>query len=100
MGVYRKFDDWWGEIENFSLRSERATADLGPMAQKWLMIAWGLGAISSERTSDGHAAEAAKDVRNAGWPEAADIIEQKTIPESQKIIRHNIREIAKENGIE
>ena len=97
--MYRNFEDWFGEIENFSTRGERALDALGPEAVQWLKTAWGLGCISAEKTSDGHVAEAAKDVRNAGWPEAADVIEKVTLPQSKRIIDHNIKQIAAEHGI-
>lgn len=96
---YKNFDEWLNEIENFSTRRERLLDELGERAIPWLKVAWGLGAIHSELRADGHAAEAAKDARNAGWPEAAEVIHEVTLPESKRIMRLNAISIANEHGI-
>lgn len=96
---YLTFEQWWDENEIFCTRGERATAWLGVDAKKWLQTAWALGQISAENTSDGHSGEAAKDVRKAGYEDAADHIENFTIPEGRKIIKSNIHQIAVNAGL-
>lgn len=48
MSEYATFEDWWNEVESYSTRSERAHDDLGPDAERWLRVAWQLGALSRD----------------------------------------------------
>jgi len=55
----------------------------------WVQSAFISGQIDGERGMSGAAAEAAKDCRQAGFHDAAELIERKTIPETLEIEKQN-----------
>ena len=74
------FEDWW--------RKHLTEADdLNVM--RTVRLAYANGRIDGERGMSGAVAESAKDCRRAGFHEAADLIEAKTIPETLAIEKSN-----------
>lgn len=57
-----------------------------------LKMVFALGVIDGERGMSGAASEAAKDCRRAGFHDAADLIEAKTVPETLQIEKENAAE--------
>lgn len=50
--VYRSFDEWLDEIENFSTRRERLLDELGGAALPWVKAAWDLGEAKAKLIDD------------------------------------------------
>lgn len=53
--TYKSFDDWYNELEGFTLRCERFLEDVDAKShasmEGWLRTAWELGAESAAQTS-------------------------------------------------
>jgi hypothetical protein len=105
--IYKDFETWWEEFTGYhefdreqpKTRGEYFVDQFGEEIKDALMRVWALGWISAENTADGHAAEAFKDMRSAGFCEAVDSVQEQTFRQGRMIINHNIVSMALSHGL-
>lgn len=73
--------------------AELVQTHLGPThldtLKSWVQAAFASGQIDGDKGMSGAAAEAARDCRKAGYHDAAELIEKKTIPETLEVEKQN-----------
>lgn len=105
--IYKDFETWWEEFigyhefdrEQPKTRGEDLVEEFGVEIKDVMMRVWALGWISAENTADGHAAEAFKDMKIAGFGEGIDSVQEQTFRQGRMIINHNIVSMALSHGL-